>query len=185
MLHGNLTAVQVVRYHALPPALITQHFIREQGSAAMVVEADRPDAYHVHCYTQAREDSRDADQGRAVEYAQRDDRAAMFEHRVTSWNLRDQYMSSTLDGRHNPNLGDARDTEVAQRGQINLERLVRERHAGEAVYWLETERLSRYFEAHLSDQIAAIHFDEATAVRPLGARSPQVSEEVPEHPAGV
>ena len=68
---------------------------------------------------------------------------AMFRGREDSWNLRDRHMAETLDlltahlersGRparvvvwaHNSHLGDARATESAQRGQLNVGHLVRE-----------------------------------------------------------
>jgi erythromycin esterase-like protein/adenine/guanine phosphoribosyltransferase-like PRPP-binding protein len=72
----------------------------------------------------------------------------MFGGRVSSWNLRDQHMTDTLDalsvhlsrqrGRqarivvwaHNSHLGDARATEMASLGEYNVGQLVRERHAG-------------------------------------------------------
>jgi erythromycin esterase-like protein len=68
----------------------------------------------------------------------------MFSGRTDSWNVRDQHMASTLRalsshlsqqrGRparivvwaHNSHLGDARATEVAREGQLNLGQLVRE-----------------------------------------------------------
>ncbi|MEU8269538.1 erythromycin esterase family protein [Sphaerisporangium sp. NPDC049002] len=70
---------------------------------------------------------------------------SMFSGRVCSWNLRDRHMADTLDallehlGRgggpakivvwaHNAHVGDARATEAACRGEIDLGRLVRERH---------------------------------------------------------
>lgn len=74
---------------------------------------------------------------------------AMFSGRVSSWNLRDRHMADTLDalvahlGRqrqapakivvwaHNSHLGDARATETAARGELNVGQLVRERHPGD------------------------------------------------------
>lgn len=70
---------------------------------------------------------------------------AMFQGRVTSWNLRDEHMAQTVDallaylGRrieiprivvwaHNSHIGDARATEVAMDGQLTLGQVVRERH---------------------------------------------------------
>ncbi len=76
---------------------------------------------------------------------------AMFGSRVSSWNLRDRHMAETLDaldghlsrraGRpariavwaHNSHLGDARATEMGERGELNLAQLVRERHGAAAV----------------------------------------------------
>jgi len=68
----------------------------------------------------------------------------MFLGRVSSWNLRDTHMAETLDalagylGRsgdaprivvwaHNSHLGDARATEMGQRGELNLGQLIRQR----------------------------------------------------------
>jgi erythromycin esterase-like protein len=74
---------------------------------------------------------------------------AMFSGRVSSWNLRDRHMAGTLDalidhlGRqrrapakivvwaHNSHVGDARATETAARGELNIGELVRERHPGD------------------------------------------------------
>jgi erythromycin esterase-like protein len=201
---------------------------------------------------------------------------SMFEPGVSSWNVRDQHMADTLDElaafldrryghaklvvwAHNSHLGDARATEVSERGEWNVGQLMRERHPGEVVnigfstyagtvtaadnwdepsrtkrvrpgltgsyeelfhraaissfvlmpdagsdmaeemrnprlqraigviYRSEAERLSHYFHARLADQFnAVIHIDETTAVRPLGPRIPERSQETPEtFPAGV
>jgi erythromycin esterase-like protein/predicted phosphoribosyltransferase len=75
---------------------------------------------------------------------------AMFSGRVSSWNLRDRHMTDTLDGlavhlsrrhrgqparivvwAHNSHLGDARATEVAAQGELNVGQLMRERHPGD------------------------------------------------------
>jgi len=71
---------------------------------------------------------------------------AMFDDRSSSWNLRDQHMAETLyaladhltlpHGRrarlvvwaHNSHVGDARATEMSQRGEMNLGQLVRSAH---------------------------------------------------------
>ena len=75
---------------------------------------------------------------------------SMFRGRVSSWNLRDTHMMETLQaliergeqrGRplkvavwaHNSHLGDARATEMGERGELNLGQLVRERHGAKAV----------------------------------------------------
>ncbi|MGH3462694.1 MAG: erythromycin esterase family protein [Kribbellaceae bacterium] len=73
----------------------------------------------------------------------------MFSGRVSSWNLRDHHMAETLDAlaghlsrqrgkparivvwAHNSHLGDARATEAAARGELNVGQLVRERHAAD------------------------------------------------------
>jgi erythromycin esterase-like protein len=76
---------------------------------------------------------------------------SMFQGRVSSWNLRDRHMAETLDelvrhldrttGRrtkvviwaHNSHLGDARATEMGERGEWNVGQLVRERYGAEAL----------------------------------------------------
>jgi len=75
---------------------------------------------------------------------------AMYRGRANTWNLRDTHMADTLDDliehlrhqgeqpkaiiwAHNSHLGDARATQMSQRGEINLGQLVRERHPDEAV----------------------------------------------------
>ena len=71
---------------------------------------------------------------------------SMFRERISSWNLRDIHMAETLDAlvrhlgpqtkvvvwAHNSHLGDARATEMGQRGELNLGQLVRERYGREA-----------------------------------------------------
>ena len=71
---------------------------------------------------------------------------AMFHERISSWNLRDSHMAETLDAlaqhlgtkakivvwAHNSHLGDARATEMEQRGELNLGQLVRQRFGDEA-----------------------------------------------------
>lgn len=69
---------------------------------------------------------------------------AMFGSRAESWNVRDRHMADTLewlcrirkDARivvwaHNSHLGDARATEMAERGEVNLGQLARERFGDE------------------------------------------------------
>lgn len=75
---------------------------------------------------------------------------AMFQTRVSSWNLRGQHMAETLDAlishfhrqgqepkiviwEHNSHLGDARATQMGEGGEINVGQLVRERYGREAV----------------------------------------------------
>jgi erythromycin esterase-like protein len=75
---------------------------------------------------------------------------SMFLEEVSTWNLRDRHMAETLDalvthlGRrgehtrvalwaHNSHLGDARATQMGQRGELNVGQLVRERYGDEAV----------------------------------------------------
>jgi erythromycin esterase-like protein/predicted phosphoribosyltransferase len=75
---------------------------------------------------------------------------SVFLEEVSSWNLRDRHMAETLDalveylgrkvGRakvavweHNSHLGDARATEMGQRGELNVGQLTREKYASNAV----------------------------------------------------
>ena len=75
---------------------------------------------------------------------------SMFRGRHSSWNLRDTHMAQTIDalvsylerqGRepkvvvwaHNSHLGDARATEMGQRGELNVGQLVRQRYGDAAV----------------------------------------------------
>jgi len=75
---------------------------------------------------------------------------SMFLEEVSSWNLRDRHMVETLeallehlgrDGRrakvavwaHNSHLGDARATEMGQRGEFNIGQLTREKYGDDAV----------------------------------------------------
>jgi erythromycin esterase-like protein len=86
---------------------------------------------------------------RLVKNAEAYYRSVYFEE-VSSWNLRDRHMAETLDalveylgrkvGRakvalweHNSHLGDARATEMGQRGELNVGQLTREKYGGEAV----------------------------------------------------
>jgi len=73
----------------------------------------------------------------------------LFSGRVSSWNLRDRHMTGTLEAltghltqqrgspakivvwAHNSHLGDARATENAAGGELNVGQLVRERHLGD------------------------------------------------------
>jgi len=73
----------------------------------------------------------------------------MFAAQISSWNLRDTHMADTLDNlithlerhgeraklvvwAHNSHLGDARQTEMGERGELNLGQLTRLRHRGAA-----------------------------------------------------
>jgi erythromycin esterase-like protein len=74
----------------------------------------------------------------------------MYRGNVESWNLRDRHMADTVEellrhldrraGRskmvvweHNSHLGDARATEIGQRGELNVGQLMRESHGHDAV----------------------------------------------------
>jgi erythromycin esterase-like protein len=73
---------------------------------------------------------------------------AMYRGRPNTWNLRDTHMANTLDDlfahyekhgdkpkaivwAHNSHLGDSRATQMAERGELNLGQLIRERHDGD------------------------------------------------------
>jgi erythromycin esterase len=72
---------------------------------------------------------------------------AMLEAAEESWNIRDVHMADTLDRlmqhhgpgakavvwEHNTHIGDARATDMARRGMVNVGQLVRERHSAEGV----------------------------------------------------
>lgn len=74
----------------------------------------------------------------------------MFQGRISSWNLRDQHMSDTLNAlsahlsrpgkpakivvwEHNSHIGDARATEIGYKGEWNVGQLARERYHHDAV----------------------------------------------------
>lgn len=74
----------------------------------------------------------------------------MFRGRDESWNLRDRHMADTLENlrtflarrqagarvvvwAHNSHLGDARATEMGQRGELNVGQLVRDRYGARAI----------------------------------------------------
>jgi erythromycin esterase-like protein len=74
---------------------------------------------------------------------------SMFGGRVSSWNLRDTHMADTIDAlaahlrrrtgsakiavwEHNSHLGDARATEMGERGELNVGQLMRQRHGHDA-----------------------------------------------------
>jgi erythromycin esterase-like protein len=79
---------------------------------------------------------------------------AMFQSRDISWNMRDLHMAETLDalrqylslrnGRpakiavwaHNSHLGDARATQMSERGELNLGQLVRQRYPRQETFLL-------------------------------------------------
>jgi erythromycin esterase len=72
---------------------------------------------------------------------------AMVRGGPDSWNIRDRHMTETLERlmhhhgpraraivwEHNTHIGDARFTDMAEQGEINLGQLVRERHGEEGV----------------------------------------------------
>jgi erythromycin esterase-like protein len=99
----------------------------------------------------------------------------MFRGRVSSWNLRDRHMAETLDAltthtgaengtgkivvwAHNSHLGDARATEMGERGEWNVGQLVRERYGDEAVRIIG-------FTTHTGTVAAATDWGEAARVK--------------------
>jgi erythromycin esterase-like protein len=75
---------------------------------------------------------------------------SMLYGRASTWNLRDQHMAETLDAlaghlsrqnrgakivvwEHNSHLGDARATQMSQRGELNVGQLVRQKYGGDSV----------------------------------------------------
>jgi erythromycin esterase-like protein len=70
---------------------------------------------------------------------------SVFRAGAESWNLRDSHMAETLEAlvayldakvvvwAHNSHVGDARATQLGQRGELNIGQLVRERHGGESL----------------------------------------------------
>lgn len=92
---------------------------------------------------------------------------------ISSWNVRDCHMTDTLDrlvghygpGRavvweHNTHIGDARATDMAGHGEVNVGQLVRERHGRERV-------LTVGFAGHHGTVVAADRWDAPTRVLPL------------------
>lgn len=77
---------------------------------------------------------------------------SMFEERISSWNVRDTHMLETLNcladhiedrfdkpakiivWAHNSHVGDARATEMGEKGEVNIGQLVREHHGIEDTY---------------------------------------------------
>ncbi|HLY51108.1 MAG TPA: erythromycin esterase family protein [Solirubrobacteraceae bacterium] len=91
-----------------------------------------------------------ADQNAAVVANAEEYYRTMFGDRAGSWNLRDRHMADTLDQllahldrhggtsrivvwAHNSHIGDARATEMAARGELNIGQLMRERHGRNVV----------------------------------------------------
>jgi erythromycin esterase-like protein len=95
---------------------------------------------------------------------------SIFQSRDESWNVRDTHMMETLDAlrahigkrkgspakigvwAHNSHLGDARATEMGERGQLNLGQLVRERYGPDETFLLG-------FTTHTGSVTAATDWD--------------------------
>jgi len=99
----------------------------------------------------------------------------MFEGSVSSWNVRDRHMVETLgalvdylDGHlgttkvvvwaHNSHLGDARATEMGERGEVNVGQLAREK------WGMEQTRLVG-FSTHTGTVTAATNWDEPAQLK--------------------
>jgi erythromycin esterase-like protein len=108
---------------------------------------------------------------------------SMYRGRASSWNLRDQHMSESLEalaehlsetGRdarvvvwaHNSHLGDARATQMGQQGELNLGQLTRQLHGDDAVLIGFTTYDGTVTAAHEWDDPAQLR-----AVRPALASS--------------
>ena len=117
----------------------------------------------------------------------------MFRGDVSSWNLRDQHMRETLVAladhlssgaspsrvvvwAHNSHLGDARATEMSERGELNLGQLVRESFGREAV--------AIGFTTHTGTVTAASDWDEPAERKNVRAALPD-SYEALFHAAGL
>ncbi len=110
--------------------------LRRRGSELLTAQDSRDEAELFYAEQNAR----------LVANAERYYRA-MFGGRASSWNLRDEHMAGTiqslvtyLDGAggkivvwaHNSHLGDARATEMSERGELNVGQLVRERFGADS-----------------------------------------------------
>src|SRR5260221_2514857 len=123
----------------------------EDEVVSQLVELQRRSAEHARHDGRATEDELfNAEQNaRVVKNAEAYYRS-MFLEEVSSWNLRDRHMAEALDaligylgrqGRrakvvvwaHNSHMGDARATEMGERGELNVGQLVRERYGRDAV----------------------------------------------------
>jgi len=110
---------------------------------------------------------------------------SMFRGRVSSWNIRDRHMAETLDqlaahldqqGRqskvvvweHNSHLGDARATDMAQAGELNVGQLVRERYGQDAVLV--------GFTTYTGTVTAASNWDEPPQLKPVRPALPESYE---------
>jgi erythromycin esterase-like protein/predicted phosphoribosyltransferase len=118
----------------------------EEGVVRQLLELQRRAAEHVRANDPAAEDE--------IFYAEQNARLvknaeeyyrSMFLSDVSSWNLRDRHMVETLEAldrhlsrrhgttkivvwAHNSHLGDARSTQMGERGELNVGQLVRERY---------------------------------------------------------
>jgi erythromycin esterase-like protein len=177
----------VRRYGMLTTAGVAE-WCRDEVITVLLELQRRAAAYAERDGRVARDEFFDAEQNaRLVKNAEAYYRS-MFLSDVSSWNLRDRHMAETLDalvaymerrdGRpakvvvwaHNSHLGDARATEMGQRGELNVGQLVRQRHGNGA--------LLVGFSTHHGTVTAASNWDgpaERKRVRPALADSYEAS----------
>ncbi|WP_245959791.1 erythromycin esterase family protein [Prauserella flavalba] len=122
---------------------------------------------------------------------------AMIGGRLEAWNIRDRHMAATLDrllahyGKgskavvwaHNTHVGDARATDMAEAGEVNLGQLARERHGS-------ADTVLVGFGSHHGRVVAARAWGAPTEVLPVPPARPGSLEDVlcdaaPEHAAFV
>jgi erythromycin esterase len=110
---------------------------------------------------------------------------AMVRSDAESWNVRDQHMADTLDRllehhgprargivwAHNTHIGDARFTDMAERGEVNLGQLARERYGEERVVLVA-------FGTHRGAVIAAREWDAPMEVMRLPVGRPESWEDL-------
>jgi len=110
---------------------------------------------------------------------------AMVRGGPDSWNIRDRHMTETLERlmkhhgprakaivwEHNTHIGDARFTDMAEDGMVNVGQLVRERHADEGVVLIG-------FGSHHGSVIAGREWDAPPECMPLPTAHPDTWEDV-------
>jgi erythromycin esterase-like protein/predicted phosphoribosyltransferase len=123
----------------------------EEEVVSQLVELQRRTADHTRIDASLAEDElfHALQNARVVKNAEAYYRSMLLEE-VSSWNLRDRHMVETLDTliphlsrndrpakiavwAHNSHLGDARATEMGQRGELNVGQLAREQYGSDAV----------------------------------------------------
>jgi erythromycin esterase len=109
-----------------------------------------------------------------------------------SWNIRDQHMADTVDRisthlgaeskgiiwEHNTHIGDARATDMAQEGLVNLGQLMRERHAAEGVMLVG-------FASHRGEVVASGSWGGRERILPLPPARPGSHEDFLHEALGV
>jgi erythromycin esterase-like protein len=117
---------------------------------------------------------------------------AMVRGGPESWNIRDRHMAETLERlmhhhgpqakaivwEHNTHIGDARFTDMADDGMVNVGQLVRERHADEYLGNYVPTVLPRRYDAFL-------YLDVTQALHPLPVAAHEEGEVPETYPSGV